>query len=568
MLRRLPVRMSVWAAIFCALGLAAGGCDTQQRMADHAAEAQMQKVEIARQQAATLDQLQDVERQYDSLASQIVTLSPRMHILIRGNQASVRYEVAMLQLAQLRSEEQAITRTIDEIENLAVQVAAAQTSVTGLQAYDPSQQIDAIRAKETAIQGSAGDNTSGTNSSLASVSAQIDKLNDQINQATAQKQTLQQQRTDSLNQADTLTRKAEGETADQALQDTVSASDQRRIAGETDANINALTVQIGRLQTDLASAQAQKTALEAAVASLDSQIQTIQTGWTSIQQQIDAQKALQQQIIGTDAAAQDTSDPNQTVTIALLASRLNSMLTDAGTLRDDLTARLEQVVSQFGDAASAAGSLRGQLLPETEGLKPTPDAIIYRDMLATLNPTFFNLQKAAAMQDQASVAASNVAIQFLQARMFNGYQVISGSQTVNVAGLSALLDHDKTGIDVPQAIANLPHPDPDTLKQLQQDVNDKFTNALDQYNVHSGVDSGQLARDETNLALMGRVVTNHKWAQYATLIGDNDGASQHLRDADSDDSQIDPAYRTAGQPAPPAPASGTDNTGGTSNPNQ
>jgi hypothetical protein len=563
MFMRSSVSLSFRLAAVCALGLALAGCDTKQRMADNDAEAKMRTADAARLAAADVDQLQNVANQYDSLAASISDLSPRMHILIRAHQAQVHFDVATLMLADLRSKEQGITRTINGIENLAVQVAGSQASVATLQAYDPSQQIDAIHAKEAVIQGSPGDVATGSGSSptIAGVSALIDKLNDQISKATAQKQALDQSRQQALQQADDLTRKAEGETGDQQLQDTVSASNMRKSAGEADANIDAISNQIDRMQADLASASAQKTALDAAVAALEAQIQALQTGWASIQQQVDAQKTLQQQIIGTDAAAADTTE-SQTVTIAVLATQLSSMLTDAGTLRDSLNTQLDSAISNFSDAASSASQLRGVLLPKVTGLSPSPDAMIYQETLSTLNPTYFTLQKAAAMQDEASVAGSNAVIQTLLAQMFDGYQVVSGSQTVNVPGLKVILDKDKTGVDMPQSVASLPHPDPDSIKQMVTDANSKFSDALDTYNQRSGVDSGPAAIAQANLALLGRVATNHKWAQYATLLGDADGASQHLRDADSDDSQIDPAFRTAGQvaPKPPAPA---DSSGGT-----
>lgn len=200
------------------------------------------------------------------------------------------------------------------------------------------------------------------------------------------------------------------------------------------------------------------------------------------------------------------------------------MLSDAGTLRDSLNTQLQQAIDQYTDASSAAEELRGQLLPKVSGMTPSPDAPIYQETMNTLNPGYYNLQKAAAMQDQAGVAASNAVIQNMLGQMFDGYQVASGSGTAMVPGLKTLLDRDKTGMDIPQSVAGLPHPDPDSVKQLKQDSDDKFKAALDAYNDRPGTDTGQIATDQTNLALLGRVATNRKWAQYATLLGDSDGA--------------------------------------------
>ncbi|MGA3065774.1 MAG: hypothetical protein ABSF29_02890 [Tepidisphaeraceae bacterium] len=561
------------AAVCIAAGLLVG-CDTQQRKADQAAADKMKAVESARLAAADIDQLQSVEQQYDELAGNVGDLSPRMHALIRGRQAEVRFEVATLMLADLRSEELGIIRTIDEIQNLAVQIAGSQASVASLQAYDPTSEINDLHAKEAAIQGAAGDTSTGSTATLAGVNSAIDKLNDQITQNQAQTQSLQQSRDQALSQAEDLTRKSEAETGDQQLQDTIQSSQLRRDAGETDAHIDTLKSQLAMMQTDLNTLNGQKSGLESSVTALDTQIAALQAGWATMQQQMDAQRQLQQQIIGSDssAAAQvtppappadgstDTSaapvpvTDNSSVTIASLAARLTSMLTDASTKRDALNQELDNAISQFGEAEVVAEQMRSQLLPQIEGLTPTPDAPIWKETMGTLHPMYFNLQKAAAMQDEASVAASNAVIQVLLGRLFDGYDVTANGRSIHIAGLTAILSKDQTGIDPPNSVATLQRSTPDAIKQLESDVDDKFKSALDAYDQRYGADSGQSASDQNNLALIGRVYTNRKWAQYSTLIGDADAASQHLRDADSDDSQVDPAFRTAGQSAPPAPA--------------
>ena len=96
-------------------------------------------------------------------------------------------------------------------------------------------------------------------------------------------------------------------------------------------------------------------------------------------------------------------------------------------------------------------------------------------------------------------------------------------------------------MEMPKSFDDLARPDPDQLKQSEDDVNKAFGEAVDAYGDqrYGATDTGPAAEQRRNLALMGAVDANRQWAQFATLIGDSSGARDHQRAADDAQSQID-----------------------------
>jgi hypothetical protein len=540
MLKSAVARAAFTAAIGgFALLFVVAGCESAQEKADRLAEAKMQDVERQQEAAADASQLDSIQSQYDQLANDSSSLSPRMQILLRGHQAQVRFERANLMLAQLRSKELEITRTISDLEKMAVQITGTQASVTALEAYDPTTQIQAIHAKQAAMQGSPGD-TDPALITLSGLQSTIDNLNASVAKNGQDAVTLKQTRDDSLAKADALTRQSEGEQGDQQLADTTQASQLRNAAGIADAQLDTLASQFTQLQADLDSARAKQTAMQSASATLDLQIQAIQSGWASIQEQIDAQRKLEQQIIGGDSSDADA------ITINQLATQLNTLLSDASTLRDSVSSELDQAVTQFGVGASEAETLRSTLMRETNGPAATADAPILRETMDTLHPLFFNQQMAAAMETRAGVSAAKAEIDLMMSQLLDGF-VINAPQTqptdpvvapVKIPGLLAVLSKDQTGVDVPQSVATLPKTDADALKQLKDDVDSKFQEAVDAYNKRYGADDQATAQQHNAISYSGLELTNVQWAHYASLMGDEDAARQHLADAATAQGQI------------------------------
>lgn len=547
-----------------AMFLFAAGCDDAQQRAVRVARTGMAKAELDQAAAGTPQAMQSVEREYDALAGEASLLPPEMQILIHGHQGSVRFDRAVMFLGDLQSKQLLIIRTVNNLEKLAMQVQGAEQSIDALQSYDPSTQIAAIQAKETAIRGTdPGDvnSTDISSATLAQLSARIDHLNSQIAQNQTQTQTLQKTRDDASNQADALTRKAEGETGDQQMQDTLSASQFRRQAGDAGAQLDTLAAQLSQLHSQLDAAQAQQSALQNSLTALDTQIQAIQTGWSSIQDQIKAQQQVVQQLIGSDSDSTNTTGAS---TIAQLAAQLSSLQNDASTQRSVVYAELDKAIAELGQAFMQADQLRQSLMRQTTVSPTAADVAIWKQTMETLHPMYYNQQKAAALEARASAAADEVVIENSIARLLDGYQVNASTQPsaqpVQIPGLTALLDRSKTGVDMPQALASLHRSDADTIKQMKDDVDAKFNAVLTAYNYHNAIDSGDASLQRVNAARMGRVLANRQWANYAMMIGDTDAAENHLRDADSDESQIPLEFRGVNAPTMSTPPAAPDNS--------
>jgi hypothetical protein len=562
MLKSMILR-AAWAAMVGGTGLIVlSGCETQEHKADAQAAAEIPKIEAAQGAVSDPSQLQQIQSQYDQLAA-INGLSPQMRILIRAHQAQVRFERATLLMSDLRTKELQITRTISDLEKLGIQLTGAQASVAGLQGYDPTASVQTIRSKEEALQGTGPADSTADSITLAKLQTKIDSLNASLDKNKQDAAALKQTREDSITQAETLQRQSEGEQGDKQLQDAQQAAQLRKAAGDADAQLDTLASQADQMKTDLDAASAQQAALQSAVAALDLQIQSMQTGWASIQDQITAQQKLQQQIIGSDSSSGDSSS----ITISQLAGQLNTLLSDADTARTDVSQELDSAVQLYQQAGTDAQSLRSQLMQQST--PSSPSAPVMQSELATLHPLWYDQQMAAAMQASAEVAASKTIISVMLGQMLNGYQVAASStqpsdpasQPINIPGLLALLSRDKTGVDMPQSVTQLQSAvvAGDALKQMQADVDTKFSGTVDAYNRRFGADDPTTTQLFNNTANMGVALTDRQWAHYASIVGDDDDAAKHMSDADAAESQIPENMRGVNAPAlaPVAPTPST-----------
>ncbi|HEY1922600.1 MAG TPA: hypothetical protein VGG44_07515 [Tepidisphaeraceae bacterium] len=562
------------------------GCETSEQQADHAAEKAVETADRDRAQAQGLDDLQKVQQSYDALTnpSSLQNLSRQVRVLVRSRQAQLRLQRITMMVADLRQEELATARTIDDIEQLALQIAAAQVSVDALKSYDPANQGDQLKAQVADIQGSADkltwmmpNPTPGNPDAkvslptLVALQQKIDALNSEIqhNQAdTAAAKKLSSAKGD---EAENFLRKAEGESGEDQVNDSTRAAEDRRDAALADTQADTLKVTLVRLQAGLDEAQDQKNSMDGSVKSLEAQMQAQQTRWTDVSDQIQGQKKVQQQLIGTSA---DAAGP---VTLWALSQQLASHIQQAAAIREKIDTDLNAVIPQLTDAYMQANQLRSQWVTDLREKQDDPDAVIWKQAEETLHPAYFNLQLASALFTRASVAAAKTRIDLMISRMFDGYEVnpaesaahfkslvVSASKPIRVPGLTKLLDPQRTGVAIPAPFGDIVKADPDQFKQETDDVNKDFDASVQKYDPQSGaIDSGPAADNRKNVALSGQVAANRAWAQFADMIGDADGAANHAKAADDAEAQIDPTFRllataansgTPKQPSPPSSA--------------
>jgi archaellum component FlaC len=565
----------ILAALVCAGFLSLVGCGSSEQQADRAAREAIAKADQDRAEARGLDDLDRIQKSFDALADNR-DLSTQMQILVRARQSQLRLERVMMMMAELRSQELLISRYINDIESLAMQVAGAQASVDTLKSYDPFSQVEKLKATQAQIAGSADQltwimpsptasnrNGSVTSPTLFAVRQEIDTLHAEIQQNQADTDAAHKLGAAKGEEAERYLRKAEGETGDQQVSDTAAAANARRDASIADSQAATLAVKLARLKADLDGATEQRTDLEGALKTLDDQINAQQTRWQTISQQIEAQKQAVQELIVGGAGAGN-------VTIDTLAQDLAKAMLNAAGLRDTINHQLNSVIPHLNNVIVQCNQLRGQWMADIREKQDDPDAIIWQQAQETLHPMYFNLEMASALEARASVAAAKTRIDLEIDRMFDGFPVspaeaaryfknldiAATNKPIVVPGITALLAKEKTGVEMPKSFQDLARPDPDQLKQSEDDVNKAFEEALDAYSDqrYGATDRGPAADQRRILALRGAVDANRQWAQFATLIGDSSGAHDHQRAADDAQSQIDASTSLAAGVTPRTPA--------------
>ncbi len=557
----------------CAAVILVGGCSNPQEDADRAAAKAVAAAEQQRATATDVASLDTVLSQYDTIARQ-TGLSPQMQIVVKGAQAQLRYEIATDKMAQLRAKEIDISRMIANLQQLGSRVAGAQASVNAIKEYDPTKTITALKAREDDIKGANGPGNWAVNAdnnvnmpNLAAVNATIDKLNTAIETNKSQSQDLHKKSTDAMAEAETLSRKAEGETGSQQVDDKTKASDLTKDAGIADGQADTLASELVRLNTDLESAQLQKTTIETTLASIDAQISGMEASWKKMQDDIDAQQKLEQAIIGAASAPADTGDQSSpTVTITQGATQLVALLSDAAKARDDVSTRLEDVISGYEEVRSQAEKLRSDYTSQLRDKANDADAPIWRKTMETLHPVNYSLEKASALRAKASVAAGKAGIEQMLCQLlagqdetdastaseqFKNLHVTPGTGKLKVEGFKTLLSADTTGMPVPQPVDELLKSyliDDSKLTQDRDDTYKIFKEAVDAFDTEaqsSPSEARNVVSLRQNVTLMGRANTYRQWAQFAMLFNDSDSGKKFLDQAKQLEDQVDPSFRTA-----------------------
>ncbi|MDP9174633.1 MAG: hypothetical protein M3O30_12320 [Planctomycetota bacterium] len=589
MLKSAAALTSISLAFGCAAFTLVSGCDSQERQADVAVQKQVDAAEKSRGSASNdLTKLESVQNQYDSASRGSSSASPEMSLVVKGRAAQLRFERVELMLGDLRAKDLQVVQTINSIEQLAYQVAGAQSGIEAIKGYNPSAEISALQKQILDITGGPSQSewtVPGTEikaPTILALKTAIDQKTDEIARNQFDAANLKKISAAKIDQAETFQRKSEAETSDDRVKDVTQASNLRHEAAIADAQADTLAAKLLQLQAAQAAIQSRLAAVASTVDSLNVQIKALQGDWTDVQKQLDAQMQLERDLIGSDTlSSAPAGDPgsDKSDTIADHARDLAALLTQTDDLRKSAAEELDKVIGDFRTASRQADTIRNDLSMRISSKPNDPDLPVWRDMMESLHPMNYRLREAAALQAQATVEASEAATQILLAQMMDGYQLAPGdttttfkslniaspTQPLKITGFSTLLSRERTGIDMPKPLADLAgKSDPSALKELQKKVDDSFSQALETYEKKTAMDVGPAGKERTNHALMGHALTNRIWAEYSYLIGDAENAKKHLADAETDESGVDPAYRAVaavpGPAAPGAPAASSDDS--------
>lgn len=570
-------------ALVCAGMLSLAGCGSGEAAADRSAEDALQQVDQDRAKAESVDNfkvedLAPIQKRYDDLANDH-TLSTTMQVIIRGRQAQVRQERIAMMVADLRAQELVISRDIEDMRELAMQVGGAQWSANALKSYDPSTQIANLKTQLAQAQGSADQltwtmsdrtsndpNSSVTLPTLFAAKQEVVNLNAKIQQDQTDADADHKLSAAKGDEAEMYLRRAEGETGDQQVQDATNAAVDRRDAALADAKAATLANDLQRTKADLDRSANQQSSLEAAIKSINDEIQSRQARWSGISDQIVAQQKVEQTLIG---------DPSTPSTISSLAADLATRLQGAAALREKINDELNAVIQQLDTAIMQCKQLRTEWMADVQQKADDPDVIIWRQAEETLHPMNFGLQKAAALESRATVAAAKARIDQQLFHLLSGDEIPASeaaihfknldvaalkSNKIELPGLNNLLDPKNTGVPRPKALSDLPQLDFDAISQAKSDVDKAFQDTVDAYDPskYGVVDNGPAADQRRNVALMDGAEANRKWALFAEAMGDDAGAQNHTQDAATLEGQIDASFALSTAAASiPAPAAAT-----------
>src|SRR5271165_3468141 len=131
MYRSLAAKAAVCLAVGYASLTLLTGCEDSQQQADRSAQAQVEIADQASTKATTLEELDNVQHQFDSIANQ-TGMSTETQIIVRGRQAQLRYQRILMMISDLNSQQQLAGRDIDDINQLAAQVASCEASLDSI----------------------------------------------------------------------------------------------------------------------------------------------------------------------------------------------------------------------------------------------------------------------------------------------------------------------------------------------------------------------------------------------------------------------------------------------------
>jgi hypothetical protein len=518
------------------------GCDTSANQTDRKVQAE---VDRAQTQLAGGDAA-GARKTLEAVASS-ADATPLTRAIAKGRLAQTEQDAATKTIQQIALDDQNLHRLMFEISQLASLVDHSRAIAVSYNNYDPKTAQDAITAQIAAAQGGPTnlvwfkqDNTSSP--SLAAVTQTISQLQGQLAKQADDLKSLQDQRTQVLEEADKADKSSEISKGQQSVDDFKRGSDLRKQAGDLTVQIEKNQAQTIPLQSDLAVAQGQQTVLQEVIQQYQDQSQTLDTGWKSIQTAVAAQADLQKQIVSgsasaagpaiappTDANANSTPPASADVSLNDKADELGKLLDQLKRERSDALADLNNASQHNRDAAKAGQdyfAILDTLIKEPANAQ-RPEQNGWKNLQAVAHPSIYRLKEALAQRELGEMYMSEL-------EDINSLSRLQGEVA------KVLL------------AANLPVPltlNDATLDQQQKDASDLASAAYD--TAEKEVDGITAAAPEPlfKLAKIQHVLTLYGQVQLARVMGKPADALEKLKDTTA---ARDEAIQT-GLPLPPLP---------------
>jgi hypothetical protein len=333
--------------------------------------------------------------------------SPAEKIRASSLLAEAEYEAGDQYIRDLNHLDPQIAAAMWDISKTAAQIQGVNDTVKALTATDPAATLKAIetkRAENVAAGAAAAQKASDLQSKIAAVKAEVDKLIQQKDAAIAE--------------ADATSEKASKASLKEADAMLDSVTESRRKAGNLGHQIDKVSGALMPLERDLATEEGKKKAADDAVAALDTSNKVVENNWSTVQSQIQAQKAQASQL-GEELASQ--------------AKTLDDLNKQAATLRSKALDQFGKSAKHYAAAANEAKTLGTQLdtWSHSEKFGQSSEVKAWTALRAAYNLNGFKLLEAEANNAQGNIHSDTAAQMVEQQKLVTGI-----SKSLQEAGIT------------------------------------------------------------------------------------------------------------------------------------
>jgi hypothetical protein len=414
------------------------GCDTAANQEDQKVQADVatavSTIDAGNAIGASDQQQQQAVTATKALetASADAATTPMTRAYAKNALALAEQNTASKTMRQIDLDDASLHQLIFEIGQLAQQVDASRAIAAGYAKYDPKPAQDAIAADIAAAQGGPDkplwiEQDGSSMPSLSAVTQTISQLQTQLAKQADDLKSLQDQRTQVLDEADQADKSSEISKGQASVDDFTRASNLRKQAGDLTVQIEKNQAQTIPLQKDLAVAQGQQVVLQELLKQFQDQSDALDAGWKSVQDAVASQAVLQKQIVAgsgdstpAPAATPAAANPGQASATPIdqsagpslneKADALSKLVQTIASERSDALSNLNNAIHHYGDAANAAAEYTAALdLKINEPANAQrPEQNAWKNLKDTINPQVYHMNAALAQRQLAELYVAQV----------------------------------------------------------------------------------------------------------------------------------------------------------------
>jgi hypothetical protein len=319
---------------------------------------------------------------------------------------------ANLSLKQVADNQILLQRDIQRLQELTNQIKSNNQAIAALQKHQPTSALAALDKAAAGAKG-AGDQPwfAGEDApvpSLAMVEKTVADLQQQTQKSQSEKADLEKQRADAIAEAEKLSHQADSLSGKQGLVVYTQSASQRKTAADLSAQIDTVDAKLMLLGHDMQLATAQQKQIEAAVSQLGELSKQANSGWESIQKQMQAYTGLSRNVLQGGASAPSTQPaadfPANSVTDAV--DRLNALSESIAKARSDAEAHLTAALSSYTQAATATRTLSKSYADDLRERPGAAQAAAWGASLEVFSVAGVMLEKAQIDLEQAQLQAA------------------------------------------------------------------------------------------------------------------------------------------------------------------